>query len=75
MSIYDLAMIQIKPNIVAWIVPGVPLVQSAKRKEPTLGRGEYQAHQNKITPKLLTRSIMPYSDKNNSAHRIPAYSV
>jgi hypothetical protein len=68
-------MIQKKPKMVADNVPGSPFVQSAKRTEPILGRGEYQDPQNNITPNTLTNSIMPYSDKNSKAQRIPAYSV
>ncbi len=68
-------MIQKKPKIVADNVPGSPFVQSANLTEPILGSGEYQEPQNKITPRTLTKSIIPYSDKNNKAQRIPAYSV
>lgn len=57
------------------IVPGTPLVQSANFTIEIFGKGEYQPPKNKITPRMLTKSIIPYSDKNNRAQRIPEYSV
>ena len=68
-------MSQKKPKAVPKTVPGVPLVQSANAKRPRLGKGEYQAPQKRITPNMLTKSIIPYSDRNNNAQRIPEYSV
>ena len=65
----------IKPKAVPKTVPGVPLVQSASEKRPILGKGEYQAPQKRITPNMLTSNIIPYSDRNNNAQRIPEYSV
>ena len=68
-------MSQKKPSAVPIKVPGVPFVQSANFKLPILGKGEYQAPQKRITPNMLTNNMIPYSDRNNKAQRIPEYSV
>lgn len=66
---------QKKPVTLPQMVPGAPLVQSARRSEPMFGKGVFQLPQNKIAPKNDTNSMMAYSDKNNNAQRIPEYSV
>ena len=73
--IYDFSISQKKPTAVPNTVPGVPLVQSANVRLPILGKGEYQAPQKRITPNILTSNMMPYSDRNNNAQRMPEYSV
>ncbi len=39
------------------------------------GKGEYQLPKNKIVPRILTNSIIPYSPNIITAHRKPLYSV
>src|SRR5690606_32850435 len=52
-----------------------PVVQSANRKLPILGKGVSQPPKKIMTPKMETKNIMTYSAKNRKAKLIPPYSV
>src|SRR5690606_13442140 len=52
-----------------------PVVQSANRKLPMLGRGVFHPPKKIMTPSIETKNIMAYSAKNKKANLIPPYSV
>jgi hypothetical protein len=57
------------------IVPGVPLVNSAKCTLPILGKGVFHPPKNKIEAKNPVNNIIAYSDKKNIPNLNPEYST
>src|SRR5690606_17046024 len=64
----DLDRVQNKPQ-------NNPVVQSANRRDPMLGKGVFQPPRNITTPSIATKNIIAYSAKNTKAKRTPPYSV